>query len=139
MAAGVYALSAEGHQRLGRFPDVIADDGYVRLLFNPQERVEVADALSTVTAPAVFGDLIKIKTRSRLGVFQLRDRFPELFSREQKTKNYGQAISGILRRPGLYLAAIPFVVVSIVSRLRAQRQHGRAGATIWERDASSRA
>ena len=29
MAAGVYGLSAEGHQRLGRFPDVIADDGYV--------------------------------------------------------------------------------------------------------------
>ena len=61
--------------------------------------MEVADALSTVTAPAVFVDLIKIKTRSRLGVFQLRDRFPELFLREQKTKNYGQAIGGILKAP----------------------------------------
>jgi len=41
IGVGVYALSEEGRRRFGRFPDVIADDGYVRALFSPVERVRV--------------------------------------------------------------------------------------------------
>ena len=33
IGVGVYALSEEGRGRFGAFPDVIADDGYVRMLF----------------------------------------------------------------------------------------------------------
>ena len=39
IAAGAYALSREGRARFKDFPEVIADDGYVRLLFGPHERV----------------------------------------------------------------------------------------------------
>ena len=33
MGAGVYAMSRKGRERFGPFPDIIADDGYVRLQF----------------------------------------------------------------------------------------------------------
>ncbi|MFL5296750.1 MAG: glycosyltransferase [Phenylobacterium sp.] len=139
MAAGVYAVSAEGRRRWSELPDVIADDGYVRLLFTSAERVEVKDAVSAVTAPARFADLIRIKTRSRLGVAQLRDRFPDLFAREQRSKRHVAALAAMLRRPSHYVDAIPFVLVSVISRVRAGRQLRRAGGYLWERDNSSRA
>lgn len=139
MAAGVYAVSEAGRRRWATLPDVIADDGYFRLLFAPDERTEVRSAVSAVTAPAAFADLIRIKTRSRLGVAQLRARFPDLFSKEKRTKRYGHAILTILRQPSLYLCAFPFLAVSVISRVRARKQARQADAYRWERDNSSRA
>jgi glycosyltransferase involved in cell wall biosynthesis len=138
MAAGVYALSAAGRRRFERFPEIIADDGFVRLQFNSDERVEVADAVSRVHAPTAWMDLIRIKTRSRLGVYQLRGAFPELSAAEARSKRYGQALLSIARRPGLYIDAIPFLAVSLISRSRASMQAKRGGY-LWERDTSSRA
>ncbi|THD67263.1 MAG: glycosyltransferase [Phenylobacterium sp.] len=138
IAAGAYALSREGRQRFKDFPDVIADDGYVRLLFEPHERVQVPDAVSEVIAPMAIRDLRKIKTRSRLGVLQLRQRYPELASREAKTKHYRNALLEVAGRPSLYLSALPYVYVAIASWLRAQRQMNTSGRYVWERDDSSR-
>jgi glycosyltransferase involved in cell wall biosynthesis len=138
MAAGVYAVSEAGRKRWDILPDVIADDGYFRLLFGSDERTEVQTALSSVRAPAAFADLIRIKTRSRLGVAQLHARFPELYAREKRTKRYGRALWAIARQPGLYPCAFPFLVVSVISRLRARQQARRAEGYLWERDRSSR-
>ena len=44
IGVGVYALSEEGRRRFGEFPEVIADDGYVRMLFGSGERIRVDDA-----------------------------------------------------------------------------------------------
>jgi hypothetical protein len=84
MAAGAYAMNEAGRARFGRFPDVIADDGFCRLQFAPEERVEVTDAVSRVVAPGRFSDLVKIRSRSRLGVYQLQTRFPELYAAERR-------------------------------------------------------
>jgi glycosyltransferase involved in cell wall biosynthesis len=138
MAAGVYAVSERGRDRWDQMPDVIADDGYFRLLFGPEERTEVQTAVSAVRAPSAFADLIRIKTRSRLGVAQLRARFPELFAREKRTKRYGAALLAIARQPALYPCAFPFILVSVISRVRAGRQAKRADGYLWERDNSSR-
>ena len=138
VAAGVYAVSREGRSRFGRFPDVIADDGYFRLLFAPHERVEVVSAISTVSAPGRIADLVKIKTRSRLGLFQLQANFPELFERHTKTTRYDQALFAIARRPSLYLSAIPYVLVTLYARYRAARQVKTLDRYVWERDNSSR-
>lgn len=138
MAAGVYGLSRSGRARFNQFPDVIADDGFVRLQFTSDERVEAASALSTVSAPSKFADLIKIKTRSRLGVYQLKIRFPEHFLRESKSKQYGKALLALARIPRLYAAAVPYLWVNFVSRYRARRQLSNLEAYVWERDNSSR-
>jgi glycosyltransferase involved in cell wall biosynthesis len=138
MTAGVYAMSETGRRRFERFPDVIADDGFVRLHFTNGERVEVKDALSTVWHPGTVGDLIRIRTRSRLGLYQLHARYPELFVREARSKDYLGAGLAILRRPGLWAAAVPYVWINLVTRLRAQRQKRSVDRYVWERDHSSR-
>jgi glycosyltransferase involved in cell wall biosynthesis len=137
MAAGVYAVSREGRKRFAEFPAIIADDGYVRLHFTSEERVEVAAARSIVSAPAKLRDLILIKTRSRLGIYQLQARFPELYAREAKSKGYGRAFRAILKQPTLWPCAIPYVCVNLLSRYRAQKQL-RVNRYVWERDNSSR-
>ncbi len=139
MAAGVYAVSEAGRRRFDRFPDIIADDGFFRLQFTSSERAEISDAVSRVFAPARFMDLIRIKTRSRLGVYQLRALYPDLFARETRSKRYGEALLSIARRPWLYLNALPFALVSVISRRRAARQIATNQTLVWERDVSSRA
>ena len=65
IGVGVYALSEEGRRRFDEFPEVIADDGYVRMLFSGTERIRVDDAPSVrVYAPAGF----LISCASRPGV-----------------------------------------------------------------------
>src|SRR5262245_57178730 len=44
LGSGVYALSESGRARVGRFPDIIADDDLVRLAFRPSERISVPGA-----------------------------------------------------------------------------------------------
>jgi glycosyltransferase involved in cell wall biosynthesis len=138
IAAGAYAVSAEGKQRFQSFPDVIADDGYVRLLFSAAERLQVPSAFSRVTAPANIRDLVRIRTRSRVGAMQLKARFPDLFRREARTRRYGSAIRSVLVRPDLYACAMPYLWVNFVSRLRAGRQFRKLDHYVWERDESSR-
>jgi hypothetical protein len=139
MAAGVYAANQEGRNRFGRFPAIIADDGYFRLQFTSSERVEVPSALSTVSAPGNFWDLIRIKTRSRLGGYQLRAKFPELFEREARSKDYRGSLRVVASNPRLWPAAFPYLLVNLISRWRARDQAKKLGGYVWERDTSSRA
>jgi glycosyltransferase involved in cell wall biosynthesis len=138
MAAGVYAVSRDGRRRFDQFPDVIADDGYFRAQFSQSERIEVRSAVSRVSAPATVRDLVRIKSRSRLGFYQLRTRFPGIFTREAKTKQYGRALTYVLARPRLWPRALPYLYVNAVSRLRAGRQARSISGYTWERDDSSR-
>ena len=138
IAAGVYALSRQGRERFKGFPDVIADDGYVRMLFEPHERIQVADVVSKVFAPLTLRDLLKIRTRSRLGLLQLQMLYPDLARRETRTKNYTRSLISILCRPLLYISALPYAYVMVTSRIRARRQLTESGTYTWERDDSSR-
>lgn len=139
VAAGVYAVSRQGRARFETFPDVIADDGYFRLMFGPGERVEVAEAVCRVMAPTNLADLVRIKTRSRLGVVQLQLTFPELHRRATARKRYGLAAWTLLRQPRLYPGVATYVWVTLVSRYRAGRQARNLTGYAWERDNSSRA
>jgi glycosyltransferase involved in cell wall biosynthesis len=138
IGVGVYALSEEGRRRFGRFPEVIADDGYVRMLFGRDERIRADEAPVRIYAPAGFLDLVRIKTRSRLGRYQLRQRFPELVAHERTTKSYRDAIGTIVVRPWLWPAAIVYAAVLVVSRRRANVQLSSIENYVWERDQSSR-
>ena len=138
IGVGVYALSEEGRRRFGEFPKVIADDGYVRMLFGPGERVRVDDAPVRIYAPAGFSDLVRIKTRSRLGRYELRQRFPDLVGSERATKSYRNAAWTIIVRPWLWPAAMVYAVVVVRSRRRAHRQLASFDDYVWERDQSSR-
>jgi glycosyltransferase involved in cell wall biosynthesis len=138
IGVGVYALSEEGRARFGSFPDVIADDGYVRMLFADGERVRVDGAPVRVRAPESLSDLLRTKTRSRLGRDELGQRFPELVGRERKTKAYGGAMRSIVVRPWLWPAAAVYTAVVLRTRRRARKQLESLETYVWERDHSSR-
>jgi glycosyltransferase involved in cell wall biosynthesis len=138
VGVGVYALSEDGRRRFDEFPDVIADDGYVRMLFSSAERVRADDAPVRVHAPLRFEDLVRIKTRSRLGRYELRKRFPELVAGERVTKSYRKAMWAIVARPWLWPAATVYAIVVLQSRRRALKQLVSLEEYVWERDQSSR-
>jgi len=136
IGVGIYALSEEGRRRFDQFPAIIADDGYVRRLFKPEERLCVAECRSIVTAPSSLWGLIKIKTRSRLGGYELTERFPKLL--ENEPKDYAGALSQMIRRPLLWPSLVVYVGVNLIARLRARKMHLQRAHGVWERDDSSR-
>jgi hypothetical protein len=138
VTAGVYGLSRAGRSRFEAFPDVLADDGYVRLLFDKHERVEVAEAESIVYAPTNLGDLLRIRTRARLGWMELRRLYPEHFAREVGAKRYASALLGLALRPRAYLDSAIYVLVTAVSVVSARARARNLNRYVWARDDSSR-
>jgi hypothetical protein len=80
--AGVYGLSAKGLDRLGRLPDIIADDHYVRcaMPLAGQRRVTMAEDGTPVAAvikpPQNLADLLRTEVRSRRGDQQVHKLCP---------------------------------------------------------------
>jgi hypothetical protein len=134
IGSGTYALSEQGRARFERFPDIIADDGFVRALFTDEERGSV-DAAAIVRAPANLRNLIKIKTRSRLGGYELRTKYPELNRNE--SKDYRSALTQFIVKPLMWPRLFVYLYVNLRARQRARSQLGR-GKLVWERDESRR-
>jgi glycosyltransferase involved in cell wall biosynthesis len=133
--SGVYAVSGEGRRRFGPFPDVIADDGYVRIQFKACERQTLADVKSTVFAPRTVKDLIRIRTRAYLGTVELARRYPELWQ-NKGDRNHGTILS-LLPSPRLWLKLAVYCYVNMIARWRALSRVN-ASSLSWERDNSSR-
>ncbi|WP_116347783.1 hypothetical protein [Alkalilimnicola ehrlichii] len=136
IGAGVYGLSKAGRARFSEFPNLIADDGYIRALFAESERGKVEGAYSVVRAPASLRWLMKIKVRSRLGQKELALKYPNLLTNEQK--DYGGGLRQLLGKPLLWPAAVVYLYVAVGSRWRAQKQLKKLDGYQWDRDLSSR-
>ncbi len=136
IGTGVYALSQEGRNRFDTFPLVIADDGYIRALFTSHERTSVESCKSLVRAPVNLNNLLKIKTRSRLGGYELKKKFPELLKNEEK--NYYNALFKLLKKLQLWPKILIYLYVNLRSRLQANKHARIKGYTGWDRDESSR-
>lgn len=80
---GLFAVNAAGRARWEAFPDVLADDIYVRLLFAQAERVAVTARYHWPVAEG-FGALVRVRRRQRAGVTEIAGRFPELMTNEDK-------------------------------------------------------
>ena len=129
IGVGVYALSDDGRRRFGEFPDVIADDGYVRRLFDASERVRVDDAPVRVYAPARLSDLVRIKTRSRLGRYELGNVSP-ISSRASGRRSPTATRSGRSScDPGFGRPPRSMRLSLSESRRRARLQLGRSATT----------
>jgi len=136
IGTGVYALSEEGRKRFDTFPQIIADDGYIRALFKTHERTSVDSCYSLIRAPADLMSLIKIKTRSRLGRYELKRNFPELLGNEEK--KYNNALYELLCKICLWPKLPVYLFVNFAARFRARKYARLYGSTGWERDESSR-
>ena len=136
MGAGVYALSEEGRKHFDKFPDIIADDGYVRALFKEHERGSVEGAYAIVTAPKNLHWLLKIKVRSRLGQMELVQKFPELIKNEKK--DYSGGFKKLLLNPLKWPKLSVYVYVSLLTRIHAKKKLTDISNYQWEKDMSSR-
>lgn len=131
--SGVYALSARGRQRFGMFPNVISDDGFVRIQFNKEERATLKDHTATVFPPRTLRDLIRTRVRVHVGHVELKQRYPRLWQDNGSSGNIG-AIGVLFKQVRLWPPLVIYCAVAIAARFAAKcrTQHG------WMRDETSR-
>ena len=75
---GVSVLSKTGRQYFDRFPEITADDSFVRFLFSPAERGFIKNAVVTIFPPRCFFDLLKIRSRQYFGAYELKKTLPKM-------------------------------------------------------------
>jgi glycosyltransferase involved in cell wall biosynthesis len=134
---GAYGVSQTGRARFGQFPDLIADDGYVRLQFAPAERRVLPDVSFQVLPPRRLWSLVRIKARAQLGNLELRSKYPELQRNEELT--HGRALLRLTREPRRWPELLVYLAVRSTARALAWRALRFGAAVRWERDETSRA
>ena len=128
---GLYALSAAGRARFDRFPELTADDMFVRNRFSRAERRVVGSASFLVHPPRTLAGLLAMRERTYRGNAELAtdDPVPE----DEATADAG-AFGRVARSMPLSFAVYATVNLAAKARRRARR-----GAVRWERDDSARA
>ncbi len=134
VGSGVYAVSAAGHARIAPFPDVVADDQYVRRRFTRAERAQVP-ATFTIFAPRTARAYLRRATRARAGNTALdATGGPDL---EAETSPRGAAaLLPLARRPGTWHHVVAFAVLTAAVRAGLALTRGRSRG--WGHDATSR-
>jgi glycosyltransferase involved in cell wall biosynthesis len=134
--SGVYALSERGRIRFADFPNLIADDMYVRVQFKPYERETLGLITSTVFAPRTLKQLIGIRTRAHYGTSELAARFPELFV-SNKGEGNRRTLIDLVKSPRRWLGLVVYVYVNFTAMYWARIWRNR-GVFVWQRDDTSR-
>lgn len=136
LGSGVYAISEEGGSRFTTFPDIIADDGFARLLFKPEERLTVEDAWFLMTPPETLQSLIHINVRRRVGRFEMADLHPE--TTQQEAQHQRGALYRLFAKPRLWpgLAVYLYAKVACMAIYFVRERQGRHKE--WNRDDTSR-
>ncbi|MFO0633233.1 MAG: glycosyltransferase [Nannocystaceae bacterium] len=137
IGSGVYAFSRRGRERFDRFPDVIADDEFARLIAAPHERRATPKATFTIHPPRTISGVLLINTRARAGQYELRQKFPEL--QAHGNTSAGRTLEILARTPRLWPHAPIYLGVMFLAKLRAQEKLRKRMEKVWERDTTSRA
>lgn len=136
VGSGVYGLSEEGRGRFSVFPDIIADDLFVRCHFAAEERLSVLGAEFVVRPPRTVRALVHNKTRVFAGNAQLAARFPGL---RVDAAGESQGIARLAREhPRLIPSLVVYAVVQGTAKARGRRAL-RRGSLAWRRDQTARA
>lgn len=136
IGAGFYAFSRRGRERFDKFPDIIGDDAYARVIAGPEERRSLKEFTFTISPPRNLRMVAKIFTRVRAGNYELREKFPELQTNE--TTNAQRSLRIIAGRPDLWVHAPVYLGVMGYAKLRAHLKLRLGHEKKWERDDSGR-
>lgn len=137
VGSGFVGIDREGRGRFAQFPDIIADDEFVRRQFADHERMVVPGATFSIRTPRTVASLIKVKTRSRLGTLQLQHEWPSL-ARNTESAATDLGDQALASCPPTSIEKCVYAVVVIITRLRAAYQFRRGQTKHWERDETSR-
>jgi len=112
---GLFAVNAAGRARWGDFPGIISDDTFVRLQFDPAERLQVPARYDWPMIEG-FAALSRVRRRQDAGVAEIDRLYPGLLAREAKARlGTGRLLGLGLRDP---LGFATYAAVSLAVRLR---------------------
>jgi len=137
VGSGVYAVSKKGRERFGRFPNVIADDLFVRNTYTRAERRIVPTEPTLVEAPRTLRALLRRRVRVCLGNKQLFSH-PEYGSLPGNLETSISWWRVVLASPALIPASFIYASVNALAILIAYRHRSRTGPIDWARDNSTR-
>ncbi len=145
--AGTYVINKIGRDGFGEWPELIADDAFVRLQFASDHVNVTQKAKVAVKAPKTLWSLIKVKSRSKLGNLELNAYMSQNSSQQlesnsvnkppQRIANSGvseQSVTSISYKwydKGVYLT------INLVALMMAKWQF-LTGYRTWQRDESNR-
>lgn len=141
IGGGVYGLAPEAIEQLGSFPDVIADDLYVRSSFAFEKRRTVRcdsdgeKVCTTMYPPRQVRDLVAIEARRWRGSYDVRIKLGP--DRQIAGNGLGSLVAGLGKSYNL-LELLGFSGVKMAGRALALFQLTFGGRR-WARDMSSRA
>jgi glycosyltransferase involved in cell wall biosynthesis len=132
---GVVAVSAAGSARIAALPPVMSDDLAMSEAFADDERVIVESAQVVIHAPRKFRDLLRRRTRARIGNSQIDTST----GRAAEVKTSWAVLGQLVRKhPSMAVRVPVFIGVALLSKLSARRAVRRGDFTTWLRDESSR-
>ncbi|KQQ01617.1 hypothetical protein ASG06_13270 [Rathayibacter sp. Leaf185] len=126
--AGGYAVSGSGHERIGAFPALIADDEYVDTRFTPAERAVVATAPAVVRVPLTTASLVGVLRRSHRGTVELAEA-----SGERRRGRTAVDLVWSAQGPRQLADAAVYAGFALASRVQSASETG------WTRDDTRRA
>lgn len=132
--AGTYALSAEGRERFGEFPDIVSDDLFIDSLFTAAERSIIDTDPVIVRAPRTTADLLRILRRTYRSQSDIARESGGLSTTQRA--QIGDLLTLVRRTPSAAIDAA--VYAGLVVLARCQVRFVRTPAPAWERDTSSR-
>ena len=137
VGSGVYAVSERGRARFGRFPNVIADDTFVRNLYNRTERRVISTDPTIVQAPLTLRALLRRRIRVNIGNLQL-SAHPEYRALPGSVEAVIPWWRVVIASPQLMPASIIYAAVNSVAHIAAHRQVKGNGPVDWARDNTTR-
>ncbi|WP_284324595.1 glycosyltransferase family 2 protein [Cypionkella aquatica] len=112
---GLFAVNAAGRARWQDFPRIISDDTFVRLQFEPHERVQVPAPYAWPMIEG-FNALTRVRRRQDAGVAEIDRLYHGLLAREAKAPLGKSRLLALALRDPLGFAT--YAAVSIAVRLK---------------------
>jgi len=134
---GCYLLNRFARERFGIWPDLIADDGFVRKIVKTEETIVVQEAIAEVKAPQKLRELINIKARVKYGNLELKDYFPQQHSRFSLSRLFNKQAWVLRYVCTHFLSVLLYVLINLLSDIRAKRIY-RTRRFVWVRDETNR-
>lgn len=132
VGSGVFGVSRAAAARIGEFPDVVNDDGYVRSKFSPAERL-TTDGCFSVSAPTSVRALVRRRARIAVGNNELGVRHVA------PAGNQGSDLVALVRSGVVgWTDALVFAGLSVAAKLLARWREATGRARVWSTDTTSR-
>jgi glycosyltransferase involved in cell wall biosynthesis len=136
IGCGIYTLSKQGRERFDKFPEITADDSFVRFLFSSTERGVVKNATFIISLPMCLLDLINIRIRQCFEFYEFKKAFPELVMQHSESNTRG--IFFLFSKISLWPALLVYISINSYSRLGGVCKFWFGNRQYWNKDELSR-